>query len=71
MFIAVARASSGVNPVAGVGAGAGAGADVVAIAVAVVQVAQDLISLIAMVSRWCQLFFHKFFIVIADAPKYL
>lgn len=47
MFIAVARASSGVNPVAGVGA------DVVAIAVAVVQVAQDLISLIAMVSRWC------------------
>ena len=51
MFIAVARASSGVNPVAGVGAGAGA--DVVAIAVAVVQVAQDLISLIAMVSRWC------------------
>ena len=51
MFIAVARASSGVNPVAGVGAGAGAGA--VAIAVAVVQVAQDLISLIAMVSRWC------------------
>ncbi len=51
MFIAVARASSGVNPVAGAGAGAGAGA--VAIAVAVVQVAQDLISLIAMVSRWC------------------
>ena len=51
MFIAVARASSGVNPVAGVGAGAGAGAG--AIAVAVVQVAQDLISLIAMVSRWC------------------
>lgn len=49
MFIAVARASSGVNPVAGVGAGAGAGA----VAVAVVQVAQDLISLIAMVSRWC------------------
>lgn len=47
MFIAVARASSGVNPVAGAGAGA------VAIAVAVVQVAQDLISLIAMVSRWC------------------
>ena len=47
MFIAVARASSGVNPVAGVGAGAGA------VAVAVVQVAQDLISLIAMVSRWC------------------
>lgn len=45
MFIAVARASSGVNPVAGAGA--------VAIAVAVVQVAQDLISLIAMVSRWC------------------
>lgn len=43
MFIAVARASSGVNPVAGA----------VAIAVAVVQVAQDLISLIAMVSRWC------------------
>lgn len=41
MFIAVARASSGVS------------ADVVAIAVAVVQVAQDLISLIAMVSRWC------------------
>ena len=51
MFIAVARASSGVNPVAGVGAGAGAGAG--AVAVAVVQVAQDLISLIAMVSRWC------------------
>lgn len=51
MFIAVARASSGVNPVAGVGAGAGA--DAVAIAVAVVQVSQDLISLIAMVSRWC------------------
>ncbi len=45
MFIAVARASSGVNPVAG--------ADVVAIAVAAVQVSQDLISLIAMVSRWC------------------
>ena len=49
MFIAVARASSGVTP----GAGAGAGADVVAIAVAVVQVSQALISLIAMVSRWC------------------
>lgn len=49
MFIAVVRSSSGVNP----GAGAGAGADVVAIAVAVVQVSQDLISLIAMVSRWC------------------
>lgn len=49
MFIADARSSSGVNP----GAGAGAGADVVAIAVAVVQVSQDLISLIAMVSRWC------------------
>lgn len=47
MFIADARSSSGVNP------GAGAGADVVAIAVAVVQVSQDLISLIAMVSRWC------------------
>lgn len=41
MFIAVARASSGVNPGA------------VVIAVAVVQVSQDLISLIAMVSRWC------------------
>lgn len=49
MFIAVARASSGVNPVAGVGAGA----DAVAIAVAAVQVLEDLISLIAMVSRWC------------------
>ncbi|MCK0515145.1 hypothetical protein MXE38_09890 [Anaerobiospirillum sp. NML120448] len=49
MFIADARSSSGVNP----GAGAGAGADVVAIAVAVVQVSQALISLIAMVSRWC------------------
>lgn len=47
MFIADARASSGGSAVAG------AGADVVAIAVAVVQVAQDLISLIAMVSRWC------------------
>lgn len=51
MFIADARSSSGVNP--GAGAGAGADADVVAIAVAVVQVSQDLISLIAMVSRWC------------------
>lgn len=50
MFIAVARASSGVSAVAG--AGVSAGADVVAIAVAVVQVSQDLISLIAMVSRW-------------------
>ena len=50
MFIADARASAGVNPVAGVGAGAGAGAD--AIAVAAVQVSQDLIRLIAMVSRW-------------------
>ena len=51
MFIADARASSGVNH--GAGAGAGADADVVAIAVAVVQVSQDLISLIAMVSRLC------------------
>ena len=51
MFIADARSSSGVTP--GAGAGAGAGADVVAIAVAVVQVSQALISLIAMVSRWC------------------
>ena len=41
MFIAVARASSGFS------------ADAVAIAVAVVQVSQALISLIAMVSRWC------------------
>ena len=45
MFIAVARASSGFS--------ADAVADVVAIAVAVVQVSQALISLIAMVSRWC------------------
>lgn len=42
MFISVARASSGVSAVA----------DADAIAVAVVQVSQDLISLIAMVSRW-------------------
>ena len=41
MFIAVVRAS------------AGADAGAVAIAVAVVQVSQDLISLIAMVSRLC------------------
>lgn len=47
MFIADARSSSGVNP------GAGAGAAAVAIAVAAVQVSPDLISFLAMVSRWC------------------
>lgn len=46
MFISVARSSSGVSAVAG------ADADADAIAVAAVQVSQDLISLIAMVSRW-------------------